>query len=570
MRLNANHLSMTERKVRSSHSVPKSLVAIGLAGFASLTCSSLVAQVTTPPPPAQSADSSSTGAGSSDQNPADQNTPDQNAANPNGTDQDSADQSRAQVPGVNQNPFNPSNTTIPGYPLQPGNPISPYNSSSTNPQSPQLTAPSLYTTGANDLNQIGTSAALAQAFGQVGSSGFYSEPLLENEHPPIERLRLGPFDLKAAVVTTVVGDDNLRTGSGAAGGSNSAGGSKGDVYYGVTPAVLLVYGDHDGQKGYASLVYSPTFTRYVHHSDQNSDNYQNVAFNALYPFQRLTLNLTQTYTQTQGVNTDSNIRTTQTSSCSTIGAGYEVDDKISLSAQAQEVVNSFSGASGQGSGGGEGETITSLNTSGTYRLSEKLTVGPSLNVGVDKPDNTSQQTYEQGTMGVNYAPTEKIGMYLQGGAEIRQYEHNGSDVNPIFSTGISYTPFDSTSLSVGASQSVHNDISSSNLGGVSTLNETVVVTDVSAAVTQRIAQRFYLGFSFDYSHNDSTQGGSGGTGGTGGNTTQDNMTYRPSLQFAPTGWSSVALYYQYQSNESNIPGSTYNDNQVGLSLSAQF
>ena len=48
------------------------------------------------------------------------------------------------------------------------------------------------------------------------------------------------------------------------------------------------------------------------------------------------------------------------------------------------------------------------------------------------------------------------------------------------------------------------------------------------------------------------------------------MIYRPSLRFAPTAWSAVALYYQYQSNESDVPGSTYNDNQVGLTLSAQF
>ena len=560
MRLNANHLSKA---------------VLGLAGLTLLAWpGSLSAQVTTPPPPAPSADSAGANGNSQNQNTPDQNTPGLNAA-----DQNSIDQSRAQVPGVSQSPTNPANTTIPQFPLRPGNPISPYNSSSANPQSPQLTSPSLYTTGTNDLNQIGTSAALSQAFGEVGSSGFYNDPILENEHPPIERIRIGPFDLKAAVVTNVVGDDNLRTGSGSSGGTGGGGGgSKGDVTYGVTPAILLQYGNHDGQKGYAALVYSPTFTRYIHNSAENTDDYQNVALNAIYPFQRLTLNLTQTYTQTTGVNTDSNLRTTQTASLSNIGATYEVDDKISLSSQLQEVITKQGGANGQGTGTGgsggegEGETITSLNTTGTYRLSEKLTAGPSINVGVDKPDNTGQQTFEQGLLGVNYAPTEKIGLYLQGGAEIRQYAHAGDTVNPIFSIGAGYTPFDSTAISLSSAQSVHTDVNTTNGAGVSQLNQTVVSTEVGASITQRIAQRFFLNFSFDYDHNDN-QGNTGNTGAggaSGAGTTQDTMTYRSSFQFAPTGWSAVALYYQYESNESDVPGSTFNDNQVGLTLSAQF
>jgi len=549
MRLNGNHLSTTKRKAPKIPYSSKPLVAMGFAGLTVLAWPGhLVGQVTTAPAPSLPADSPGVAGNSPDQNPPDQN---------------SQDQSRAQVPGVSQSPINPPGTNIPSFPLQPGNPISPYSSSSANPQSPQLTAPSLYLTGANDLSQIGTSNALSQAFSQVGAGGFYNESILETEAPPIERLRLGPFDLKAAVVTNVTGDDNLRTGSGASGGSD---GSKGDIIYSATPAILLQYGDHDGQKGYASLVYAPTLTRYVHHSDENTDNYQNVALNAIYPFQRLTLNLTQSYTQTTGVNTDSTLRTTQISSLTNVGATYEVDDKVSFSSQVQELINSFSGSSGPG-GGGEGETISSFNNTLTYRFSPKLTIGPNLNVGVDKPDDTPQQTFGQGLLGINYAPTEKIGLYAQGGAEIRQYEHSGTVVNPIYSAGVGYNPFDSTTISLNASQSVHTDINSNSPSSAAKMNQTVVNTVAGASVIQRIAQRFFLGFAFEYSHNDNRSGASGSTSGS---STQDTMTYRPSLTFAPTGWTSVALYYQYQSNQSDTPGSTYNDNQVGLSLSAQF
>jgi hypothetical protein len=481
---------------------------------------------------------------------------------------DSQNTSRAQVPDVTQNPANPQPTNIPLFPAQLGNPISPYSSSSANPQSPEITAPSLFLTGNRDLSQVSTNNALSQAFGQQGvESGFYGDTGVSYENAPIERIRLGPFDLKAALVAGVVADDNVRSGGG------TETGKKGDVSYGVTPAILLVYGLHDGQKGYASLVYSPTLTRFYHESGQNSDD-QNVAFNAIYPLQRLTFNLTQTYTETSGVNQDSNVRTTQNSSLSTIGATYEVDDKISLSSQVQEVVNTFSGENGGGGGsnsGGQGENTTSINNNLNYRLSDKLTVGPNLNVGFDRPQNSDKSTFEQGLISLNYAPTEKIGLYAQGGAEFIQYDQGGGNkVNPIFSLGVGYNPFDSTNFSLSASQSEHSSTAEI---GEPTGGDTVVSTSVSATVTQRVVQRIFLSFAFSYEHDDDQAlSGSAGTvdGGATGSSSEDTITYRPSLSFAPTEWSSLALYYQYLTNQSNTPGQSYNDNQVGLSVSVQF
>ena len=125
--------------------------------------------------------------------------------------------------------------------------------------------------------------------------------MLENEHPPIERIRLGPVDLKAAVVTNVVGDDiTVRTSSGSSGTTGGGGGSKGDVTYGVTPAILLQYGTHEGQKGLClTLVYSPTFTP-VHppFGRRTPTTTRASSLNALYPVPAPDpLNLTQTYTR---------------------------------------------------------------------------------------------------------------------------------------------------------------------------------------------------------------------------------------------------------------------------------
>jgi len=460
---------------------------------------------------------------------------------------DSQASDNSQAPDNSQTSANSQVPNTPLLPQQGANPYLPFSltpTSTSNTQSPQITAPSLYTTGMNNVSQIATSAALTQAFSEQAVSGFLSEPGFGYSHPPIEQIRLGPFDLKAAVTTNVVSDDNLLAGEG--------GQKIHDTSFGVTPAILLEYGVQEEQRGYASLVYSPTLTRFFQHSDENSDN-QNVAFNVQYPFQRLTLDFSQTYAQVTGINQDINSRTTETSSLTSFGGNYEIDDKLSLASHLQEVVTRFS------DGGGQGDTTSSINSSLSYRVSEKMSLGPSLNVGVDKPQGAMQDTFEQALLGLTYQPTGKINLFAQAGAEFLQYDQGGQRADPIFSAGLGYTPFDSTTFSVNASQEVRSSTADS--------TQTVQSTGVGVSATQRILQRFYLNFSVNYSHQEN-QSGSGG-GSTGGNS-QNDIVYRPSLTFAPTAWTSIALYYQYLDNESNTPGQTYHDNQMGISVSAQF
>jgi hypothetical protein len=478
----------------------------------------------------------------------------------------SEDVSRAQVPDATQSPANPQPTNIPLFPAQLGNPVSPYSSSSVSPQSPQITSPNLYVTGSRDLSQVSTNNALTQAFSQGGiGSGFYGDTGMNYEHPPIERIRLGPFDLESALVVTAVADDDLRTGGQSQTGNQV--GKRSDVSFNATPALLLEYGMQDGQKGFASLIYAPTLTRYYHESAQNTDD-QNVAFNATYPFQRLTLDFTEAYTQTTGVNTDSNERTTQNSSSSGIGASYKVDERVSLSTDVQYVDSTFSGASGQGTGSGSGGTTASVNNSLSYRLSEKLTLGPSVNVGVDRPQVSAKSTYEQGIIALNYAPTEKIGLFAQGGAQLNQYDQGGGNtVNPVFSVGVGYNPFDSTSFQLNASQGVHTSTAAE---GQTTSGQTVVSTGISASVNQRILQRIFLTFAFSYDHDDNQALSGSGNGGSTAGSTEDTFTYRPSISYAPTAWTSISVYYQYLSNDSDSLGQSYYDNQVGVSVSAKF
>ncbi len=513
------------------------------------------------PSDSQSNDNSPGNDNSKNNDDSNNNSDGNNKGNPNGSSLTTpAPQTPLDPTGSPNAPLVPQTTTSPFAPL----------SAYAQGQTTQASTPVLYNTGAYNLSQIATNNALQQTYEFGAGSGFSSDQGMSYSHPLIDRILLGPFDLRASLTTAVVSDDNLTAGQ--LNGSNKLS----DTSIAFTPSVGLIYGNHDGERAFASVVYAPTITRYFQHTGEDSVN-QNVGFNATYPFQRLTLNLSETFTQITGINQDINARTTQTASVTQLGAGYSLTDKLGLSSQLQELITSYD------NGGGFGDEISSFKNTLAYQASDKLTIGPAINLGVEQPQGGRQQTFEQGLVSATYLATDKITLSGNGGAEIRQANADvgatggsrGSTISPVFNVGIGYAPFDSTKLGLYGYQSLEASSGST--------DQTVTNTGVGFAVSQRFLRRFYLGFQFSYSHADykaSSNGGGIPATGTANNnfltttqpngSTQDNFVYRPSLSFSPTLWSSVGLYYQYQDNESSAPGVGYHDNQSGVSVSAQF
>jgi hypothetical protein len=451
----------------------------------------------------------------------------------------------SEAPNTTPLPYNPPTPSNPLLQQPTGNSTATFNGS----QSAELLTPNLYTTGVNNLSQVATNAALSHAFNQELTTGPSSESLLDVPHGPIERILLGPLTLKAVLSTNVVTDDNIR-------GQPAGPKRLSDTSFAITPAVMVQYGAQPGQKASATLIYSPTITRFLRHSNENTDN-QNVSLAAQYPFQKLVLQFAQNYSQNTGINPDLNSRTQQTNSVTTFGATYEIDDKLSFAGHVNEVITSYA------QGGGIGEDSSIIDTALAYRLTEKITLGPGLNLGLDSPQGGPRQTYEQALLRLSYDPTERISFFTQGGLEFRQYNHGGEKENPIFSVGLGYTPFDSTSLAVNGFESVRSSNAVS--------SQSVVAMGFGFTASQRILHRFYLGFGFTYEHEDYQTGSSGAPATTSVvGSSVDNLLYRPSLTFNPTSWTSVAIYYQYSENLTNSAASTYHDNQAGVSVTAQF
>ena len=128
-----------------------------------------------------------------------------------------------------------------------------------------------------------------------------------------------------------------------------------------------------------------------------------------------------------------------------------------------------------------------------------MSIGPSLNVGVDKPDGSNQETFEQALAGLTYQPTEKINLYVHGGVEIRQEAaerqlpvrrrqrfNRGLDESDLQCGGRLYpVRFDHALPQCLSIRLFLHRCSSQN----------VTTTGVGVEATQRFFQRIFLGFS---------------------------------------------------------------------------
>lgn len=186
-------------------------------------------------------------------------------------------------------------------------------------------------------------------------------------------------------------------------------------------------------------------------------------------------------------------------------------------------------------------------------------------------------------MTLDYQATDKIDLSGSGGIEFRQGgssanstfgsndSGSGDSYSPVFSAALTYKPAESNQLSLFGYESVQTSNGNS--------DQNVTNTGFGFSASQRIVHRFYLGFTFYYSHSEYTDNTTSTTVTGGGvksttagfvGSTQDNYVYRPSFSFQPTAWSNVGLYYQYLQNAGTGTAVGYHDNQVGASVSFQF
>ena len=340
-----------------------------------------------------------------------------------------------------------------------------------------------------------------------------------------------------------------------------------DYYFAIEPMITVGIGDIAGRnKSYLRLDYMPSAILFVDHSDQDSFN-QLISLTGGYSSGRLTLTLYQTvailesanfnsFFDTTGLwaNTDASGPTRMNWSYTRLTANYQLTGKISLQAEFDAPIYAYLGDG----------NVSDYTVSGGlylyYNWLPKLSVGIGGTFGytwVDEP--TTNQSFEQINLRLNYAWTAKLSLYASGGVEFRQFDGNRNTYDsPVFEIGVSYNPFSGSYLSLAAGRRIYTS------GYVD--NQDFGATYVAARFQQRLFRRIYLGLGAGYENSNYIA-----TDRDVSATRNDDYWFiEPSVDVLINRWLSAGVYYLHRESSSNEDFFSWEDNQVGVRATFRF
>jgi hypothetical protein len=338
-------------------------------------------------------------------------------------------------------------------------------------------------------------------------------------------------------------------------------------YFAIEPYFSIGVGDVAGRnRSYLRLDYMPSGLVFTDHGDQSAFN-QFIHLEGGYSTGRLTLTLYQdvailesanlnSFFDTTGLwaNTDASGPTRMNWSYTRLTANYQLTGKISLQGEFSAPIYAYLGDG----------NISDYTVSGGlyvyYNWTPKLSVGIGTTWGYTWADApTTDQSFEQINLRLNYSVTSKLGLYASGGVEFRQFDGNRNTYDsPVFEVGVSYNPFSGTFLSLSAGRRLY-------VSGY-TFNQDFGGTFVAARFQQRLFHRFYFGLGAGYENSDYIS-----TDRDVSATRNDNYWFiEPSVDFSITKWMSVGVYYLHREDSSNEDFFSWEDNQVGVRASFRF
>lgn len=345
-----------------------------------------------------------------------------------------------------------------------------------------------------------------------------------------------------------------------------------DYYFAIEPSISLGWGDMEGRSSsYLRLDYMPSAILFVDHSDQDAFN-QFIHLEGGYSSGRLTLSLAEdiailqsanlnSFYDTTGLwaNTDASTPTRVNIFYTRARATYQLTAKTYLQAELDSPSYAYPG------------NISDYTIAGGlylyYNVRPKLSLGIGGTFGYTWVDDPStNQTFEQINLRLNYEVTYKLSLYASAGVEFRQFDGNRDTYDsPVFEVGALYHPFDGMYISLAAGRMIYPS------GYVA--NQDFGATYVAARFQQRLFHRLYLGLGVGYEHSNyiSTDRDVSAT------RDDDYWFIEPSLDVLITRWLSAGVYYLHReqtSNDNGAPGGqdffNWDDNQVGVRATVRF
>jgi hypothetical protein len=316
----------------------------------------------------------------------------------------------------------------------------------------------------------------------------------------------------------------------------------------ITPGAVL-------QSRHLSIRYAPTLNYYS--SDEFDDAVDHAAsVNVNFGVGDWAFTLGNSYSKTSSVLIETGAQTPRQNNSTLLSALYQYSDRtsfeFSLSQDIQEA-DSLNNSIGW----------SSMNWA-NYHWSERTSVGVGIGGGYTKQDFGSDMTHEQLQGRIGWNPGKKLNVSLNGGVEFRQFADSGIEdqLNPLFGASIGYTPWEVTTFSLSANQSV----------GTSLLDAQATETSsISAGVRQRFLEVLHLdlfgGFMKQDYQNVAVQG-SEATLET--SRSDDILSFSANLGCTVFKKGDISIFYQHSQNESSDEDFTYDSDQYGFQISYHF
>lgn len=198
-----------------------------------------------------------------------------------------------------------------------------------------------------------------------------------------------------------------------------------------------------------------------------------------------------------------------------------------------------------------------VESSASYEWSPLVRVGLSAAFGGVAIKGGADDIFERILARAAYRYSEKLEVGVQGGVEFRQSDgHAGDRVNPIFSVLIGYEPSAETHVGLEAFRSVETSEFRP--------EESYERTGITASFRRAIRAGIHLQLDGGYRQSDYS-----GLAEEAGR--RDRYFFvRPGLLWNFADWGNAGLAYEFRSNDSNRPASSFNNNQIIFQVNISY
>jgi hypothetical protein len=200
-----------------------------------------------------------------------------------------------------------------------------------------------------------------------------------------------------------------------------------------------------------------------------------------------------------------------------------------------------------------------ISNSVSYQFSQRFSVGLGVDITFDDlqvgPDMETTQPYVSAT----WQPTDKIALSARAGTEQRRIK--GSSVedlnNPVYSASVQYSPRDTTSITIAATQSVSASYFA---------NQAYKNSNVGLTLSQRLLRKFFL--SAGVSEGRSTYIATASNVIAGRDDTY--FAYHAKLATTIFRRGSIAVFFNTSRNTTNIAEFGFSSQQFGTEIGYRF